>query len=72
MCIRDRYEASHNKMLKKLLSSYQNFLKYKGAESVYDDNYLTTVLEEHRAIFKAFKDKDTKAGACLLYTSRCV
>ena len=57
------YEASHNKMLKKLLSSYQNFLKYKGAESVYDDNYLTTVLEEHRAIFKAFKDKDTKAGA---------
>lgn len=57
------YEASHNKMLKKLLSSYQNFLKYKGAESVYDEYYLTTVLEEHRAIFKAFKDKDVKAGA---------
>lgn len=57
------YEASHNKMLKKLLSSYQNFLKYKGAESVYGDNYLTDVLEEHRAIFKAFKDKDVKAGA---------
>ena len=52
-----------DKMLKKLLSSYQNFLKYKGAESVYDDDYLTTVLEEHRAIFKAFKDKDVKAGA---------
>ena len=57
------YEASHNRMLQKLLSSYQSYLKYKGIESVYDDNYLTTVLEEHRAIFKAFKDKDVKAGA---------
>ena len=57
------YEASHNRMMQKLLASYQNFLKYKGRESVYDDDYLTTVLEEHRAIFKAFKDKDVKAGA---------
>ncbi len=57
------YEASHNKMLKKLLSSYQNFLKYKGAESVYDDDYLPTVLEEHRMIFEAFKNKDVKGGA---------
>lgn len=57
------YEASHNRMLKKLLSSYQNYLKYKGLESAYDDDYLSTVLEEHRAIFKAFKDKDIKAGA---------
>lgn len=56
------YEASHNRMLKRLLSSYQTFLKYKGMESVYSDDYLTTVLEEHRAIFKAFKDKDVKAG----------
>ena len=32
-------------------------------ESVYNDNYLSTVLEEHRAIFKAFKDRDVKAGA---------
>jgi len=57
------YEASHNRMLKRLLSSYQTFLKYKGLESVYSDDYLTTVLEEHRVIFKAFKDKDVKAGA---------
>ena len=57
------YEASHNRMLKKLLSSYQGFLKYQGLESVYDDDYLVTVLEEHRAIFKAFKDKDVAGGA---------
>ena len=57
------YEASHNRQLKKLLSSYQNFVKYKNAESVYYDDYLQSVLEEHRAIFKAFVDKDVKAGA---------
>ncbi len=57
------YEASHNRMLVKLLSSYQTFLKYKGVESRYEDDYLTTVLQEHRAIFKAFKEKDVKAGA---------
>lgn len=57
------YEASKNRMLQKLLSSYQNFLKYKGSEAVQDENYLPTVLEEHRAIFKAFKDKDPKEGA---------
>lgn len=57
------YEASHNRMLKKLLSSYQTFLKYKGTDKVRGEDYLQTVLEEHRAIFKAFKDKDVKAGA---------
>lgn len=57
------YEAAHNRMLRKLLSSYQNFLKYKGADSVYSDDYLQTVLEEHRAIFKAFKDRDSEEGA---------
>lgn len=56
------YEASHNRVLNKMLSSYQSFLKYKGAESVYNDDYLSTVLEEHRMIFKAFKDKDVEAG----------
>jgi hypothetical protein len=57
------YEASHNRMLQKTLMSYQTFLKYQGLNSVYGPNYLTTVLEEHRAIFKAFMDRDAKAGA---------
>lgn len=56
------YEASHNRTLQTLLSSYQNLAKYKGADSMYDDDYLQTVLKEHRAIFKAFVDKDVKAG----------
>ncbi|MBQ0079478.1 MAG: GntR family transcriptional regulator [Eubacterium sp.] len=57
------YEASHNRTLQTLLSSYQNLVKYKGADSMYDDDYLQNVLKEHRAIFKAFVDKDVKAGA---------
>lgn len=57
------YEASKNRQLRKLLSSYQTFVKYKNSESIYDDDYLQSVLEEHRAIFKAFIDKDVKAGA---------
>ncbi len=57
------YEAAHNRMLQKTLTSYQTFLKYQGQNSVYGENYLSTVLEEHRAIFKAFTDKDVRAGA---------
>ena len=57
------YEASHNRMLQKTLSSYQTFLRYRNENTVYDAGYLTTVLEEHRAIFKAFIDKDPRAGA---------
>lgn len=57
------YEASHNRMLQKQLSSYQTFLRYRDTGMVYESNYLTTVLEEHRAIFKAFIDRDAKAGA---------
>lgn len=57
------YEASHNRMLEKQLSSYQNFLKYKSVERVRAENYLSTVLEEHRAIFRAFVEKDVRGGA---------
>ncbi len=57
------YEAAHNRMLQKTLTSYQTFLKYKNEDAEYGPNYLTTVLEEHRAIFKAFIDRNIRAGA---------
>lgn len=57
------YEASHNRMLRQLLSSYQIYFKYRSGEDVYTDNYLSRVLEEHRMIFKAFTEKDIEAGA---------
>ena len=56
------YEASKNRMLQKLLTSLQSYLKYKSPEVVQQDNYLTVVLEEHRAIFKAFMDNDSREG----------
>jgi DNA-binding GntR family transcriptional regulator len=57
------YESAHNRMLQKTLTSYQTFLKYQRESAEYRANYLTTVLEEHRAIFKAFMDRDIRAGA---------
>ncbi len=57
------YEASHNRMLRQLLSSYQTYFKYRSVEDIHAESYLTTVLEEHRLIFKAFTEKDAEAGA---------
>jgi len=57
------YEASHNRMLQQFLSSYQTYLKYLRKDEEYPDDYLATVLEEHRQIFKAFIEKDVEAGA---------
>lgn len=57
------YKASHNRMLHQLLSSYQTYLKYGAKEDIYEENYLSNVLEEHRKIFQAFMEKDPQAGA---------
>ncbi|MBQ3322825.1 MAG: GntR family transcriptional regulator [Firmicutes bacterium] len=56
------YEACKNRMLQKLLTAFQTYLKYKSPEVDYQENYLSVVLEEHRAIFKAFMDKDPREG----------
>lgn len=56
------YEAAKNRMLQKLLTAFQSYLKYKNPEIVYSDGYLASVLNEHRAIFKAFMDKDPREG----------
>ena len=57
------YEASKNRMLQKLLTAFQNYLKYKNPEVVKEENYFSTLLEEHRAIFKAFMDNSPRDGA---------
>lgn len=56
------YTASHNRMLQHVLSSYQIYIKHSRRPVPYPDNYLAEVLEEHRAIFEAFKNKDVEAG----------
>jgi len=57
------YKASHNRMLYHILSSYQLYIKQsKTSPRDVSSTYLDEILMEHRAIFEAFKDKDTAAG----------
>lgn len=68
------YSASHNRMLQHMLASYQVYLKHLRDIPVHGnsskqnsdgscDDYLAIVLNEHRAIFQAFRDKDIESGA---------
>ncbi len=56
------YNASHNGELEKTLLRYDFFIRYANINIKYPLNYLPAVLEEHRAIFMAFKDKKPDAG----------
>ena len=60
------YTASHNKMLRHVLSSYQIYLKYKRRDMEYQKDYLPSVLAEHKAIFNAFLAKDPEAGVAAI------
>jgi len=62
------YNATHNRILKQMLSSYQVYLKHCNPSNYYAPNYLADVLEEHRAIYEAFKAKDVVAGVLAMTT----
>lgn len=57
------YNASHNRELEKTLHRYNFYLRYATPQTGYPANYLSAVLEEHRAIYQAFQQKDPEAGA---------
>ena len=57
------YNASHNTELERTLLRYDFLIRYANKDISYPLNYLPTVLEEHRAIFQAFLDKNPDAGA---------
>ena len=57
------YTASRNKMLMHFLSSYQLYIKYSRKTAAADKDYLAAVLDEHRAIYEAIKNRDVEAGA---------
>lgn len=57
------YASSHNRMLEKVLEGYQLYLKHMRKPPEDTTAYLVHVLEEHRAIFEAFKARDVEAGA---------
>ena len=57
------YNAAHNKELEKRLNRYNFLINNANADVKYPLNYLTTVLEEHRAIYDAFVARDPDAAA---------
>ncbi|MGC2872859.1 GntR family transcriptional regulator [Ihubacter sp. rT4E-8] len=62
------YAATHNRMLQQLLTNYQTYLKYCNPSNFYAPDYLTIVLEEHRAIYQAFLARDVDGGALAMST----
>lgn len=60
------YGASHNQMLRHVLSSYQIYIKYKRRGREYREDYLSSVFAEHKAIFNAFLEKDPEAGVAAM------
>lgn len=60
------YNASRNRMLQNVLSSYQLYIKYSKQTHSYATEDLNEILDEHRAIFQAFQDKDEDAGAAAM------
>ena len=61
------YEASHNRTLSGFLTSHQPYFKHAAGTSEENHLYLDQLLEEHRAIYEAFRDKD-KEGAIAAMT----
>ena len=60
---RNLHHATHNRMIQQTLSSYQLYIKYTNRRT-YDnpEEYLSTVLEEHRRIVEAVKSRNTELG----------
>ena len=58
------YKGTHNRMLIQTLSTYQLYTKYTDRYEEKDPReYLKTVLEEHRNIFNAVKERDAQKAA---------
>ena len=60
------YTASHNRILKNILSSYQLYTRAMVDKIVFSDDYLPSLLEEHRLVFNAFKIRDVVSGVAAI------
>lgn len=56
------YLGTKNRMLYQALSTYEVYLKYSTPPRVEFENYLETILNEHRNIFDAFEMHNVHAG----------
>ena len=57
------YAASHNRLLSNMLNLYRQYGAAAKKDKVFGDDYLAPLLEEHREIYNAFKDRDASRGA---------
>ncbi len=62
------YNACRNHELESTLHRYSFYLNHANANAKLPENYLSIILEEHRAIYKAFKDGDPESGAAATET----
>jgi DNA-binding GntR family transcriptional regulator len=60
------YRASHNRMLAQLLYSYQNYIRHDASSLSRTEDYLQTVLSEHRQIFLAIRSRDQEAAVAAM------
>ena len=56
------YNPSHNNELERTLRRYDFLIRYANQGVRYPEDYMDAILEEHRAIFEAFKTRDSEAG----------
>ena len=56
------YNGTQNRMLYQTLHTYQTYLKHSAPPKSFSDDYLNTILAEHRAIFNAFETKNPDEG----------
>ena len=56
------YVGTKDRMIQKTLSAYQTYLKHSAPARTFTSDYLNSILEEHKAIFDAFENKNVAAG----------
>ena len=56
------YQGTKDLILQKTLATYQTYLKHSAPSKSYSDDYLKTILEEHKAVFAAFESRNVAAG----------
>ena len=56
------YAGTKDRMIQKTLSTYQTYLKHSAPAKTFSGDYLKIILDEHKAIFQAFENKNVAAG----------
>lgn len=56
------YAGTNDRMLQKMLNTFQVYLKHSAPAKSHTGDYLKTILDEHKAIFKAIESRNIPAG----------